>query len=127
MSLLLDIKVTTSACFLDLFAWTIFFQFFILRQYLSFMWRCVSWMEQKNGSHFCTHSVSLFLFMGELEIIDIERFIDFCYFIDGGSCGLCICMCMCVCFFFCFAAGVKLFTSCIFMGIVNLLSLAFSF
>ena len=49
-SILLDIKMVTLATFLGSFDLNTFFQPFTLRQRLSLMLKCVSWMQQNNGS-----------------------------------------------------------------------------
>ena len=66
-SVLLAIRIATPACFLGPFYRKVFSQLIILRKYLSLKLRCVSCMQQKDGSCFCIHSVSLCLFIGKLS------------------------------------------------------------
>ena len=61
-SILSGIKMCTSACFLCLFGWNFFVHTFTMKWCPSLMSRCVSWMQQKNGSYFCIHTVNLCLF-----------------------------------------------------------------
>ena len=64
-SILSDIGIATSACFLGLFYWKIFSQPFTL----SLRLRCVSCIQQKDGSCIHIHSLSLCLFVGELSLL----------------------------------------------------------
>ena len=72
--ILSDIKMATSTFFLGPFAWNTFFHPFTLRRYLSLMLQYVSWIQQKDGSCVCIHSVSLCLFTGGIDTIDFERY-----------------------------------------------------
>ena len=75
-SILLDIRIATPACFLGPFDWKIFSQPFTLRECLSLRWRCVSCMQQKDGSCFHIHSVSVCLFIGELSPLILRNIND---------------------------------------------------
>jgi hypothetical protein len=66
-SILLDMRTTTPACFFRPFACKIVFHAFILRYCLSFSLRWVSCKQQNVGSCLCSQSVSLCLFIGELN------------------------------------------------------------
>jgi hypothetical protein len=66
-SILLDIMISTPDCFLRPFAWMIFFHPFTHRYLLSLLLWCVSCMQQNFKSCLPFQSVSLSLFMGELN------------------------------------------------------------
>ena len=91
-SILPDIKMATLAWFLGPFARNVFFHCFTL----SLMLRCVSWMQQKDGSSFHIYFVSLCLFIlfEELKPLlqrdineRVHRFLLFC-------CGMHVCTLM---------------------------------
>lgn len=71
-SILSNIKMATRACFLGLFALNNFFHPFTLRWCSLLVVKCVSWMQQKDRSYFLIKSISLCLFIGEIETINIE-------------------------------------------------------
>ena len=58
--------MATPACFLDSFAWNIFPSFH--PEVMS-----ISWIEQKDESCFCIYSVTLCLFVGELEPLMLKN------------------------------------------------------
>ena len=64
--------MATRACFLGLFALNNFFHPFTLRWCSLLVVKCVSWMQQKDRSYFLIKSISLCLFIGEIETINIE-------------------------------------------------------
>lgn len=66
-SIFLITKISTEACFLEPFVWKIFLQPFTLRQKLSLFLRYVSALQQRNGSCFHIHSVTLYPFIRELS------------------------------------------------------------
>jgi hypothetical protein len=66
--------MATPAYFLGLFTWKTFFQPFTLRKCLALLLRCVSCMQQSDGSCLHIHSDSLCLFIGGIESIDDERY-----------------------------------------------------
>lgn len=109
-----DIRMSTPACFLDPFAWKIFFQPFTLRKYLSLMSRC---MQQKGRSSLHTDSISLCLFIGELSPLILRDInvqwllspwfcfvcLDFYFFAvvdDGAWVSKWVSECVCVCLYF---------------------------
>lgn len=67
--ILSDIRIVTHACFLIPFYWSPFwpFFFFTIRQCLSLKLRSISFRQQKDGFYFLTHSVNLYLLIGELR------------------------------------------------------------
>ena len=84
------------------------------------MIRYVSWIQQKDGSCFQIQSVSLYLFTGENETSDVDRYNDQCLLIpfilflwNGGR----------PLFEF---AGLGLFIHRVSLGILNLFRLKFS-
>ena len=66
-SILLDIKVATTACLLDPFDWKKIFLTLYSEWCLFLRLRCVSYMQQKDGFYFRIRSVSLCLFISELS------------------------------------------------------------
>ena len=66
-SILLDIRIATPVSFLGSLDWYIFSQPFIWRWCLSLRLRCVSCMYKKDRFCFHIQSVSLCLFIGELN------------------------------------------------------------
>jgi hypothetical protein len=60
-SILLDIRMATTACFLGSFAWKPFCQSFSLKQFLSLLFWCVSCMQQNAG--YCLHIQDLLAYV----------------------------------------------------------------
>ena len=71
--ILFDIRMATPACFFEPFAWKKFFPAFY-SEVVSFSLRWFSYKQQKVGSYLCSQSVSLCLFIGGIEFIDIKRY-----------------------------------------------------
>ena len=67
MSILMEIRRATPACFLGPIAWKTFSQHFTLSRCLSLWLRCVSCKQQNVASCFCIQSLSLCLCIGELS------------------------------------------------------------
>lgn len=81
-SIFLDVPVLTLACFLHSFALNNF-QSFYLRWYLSFMLKCISWMQMKYGSWFCIHSLSLSFLIVALRPLVLRDTNKQCLLISG--------------------------------------------
>jgi hypothetical protein len=73
-SISFDIRMLTPACFFRPFAWKVVFQPFTMRYCLSFSLRWVSCKQQNFGSCLCSQSVSLCLFIGELNPLVLRDF-----------------------------------------------------
>ena len=98
-SILLDIRMSTPACFLGPFAWKTFSQPFTLSRCLSLWLRCVSCKQQNVGSCFLIQSLSLCLFIGELSPLILSDINDQWLLIP-----VIIFVCVCVVEFVCFSS-----------------------
>ena len=106
--------------FLRSFDWKTFSQPFTLRLCLSLRLKCVSCIQQKVGSCFCIHSLSLCLFIGELSPLILRDINDPCLLIPVISLVV-----MIVCFPFLGFADGSLSISYIFVCVVSILGLCF--
>ena len=123
-SILLDIRMATPACFFRPFAWKIVFQPFTLRQCLSFSLRWVSCQQQKVGSCFCSQSVSLCHFIGELSLL-ILRDIKEKYLLLPVIFVVRVGFCSCGCLPLGLLKAFFLFLGCIFCPSVGIFPLLF--
>jgi hypothetical protein len=118
-------------CLLGLFAWKPVFQLFTLKWLLRF----VSCMQQNESSRLLPPFWSPVSFCWGVDFIDVERYnhqqlIFWCCCCWLGGC-MCVCVCVCVYVCVCFPssgfAGVGLFITCVFFGVISLLELGFFF
>lgn len=75
-SILSDIKTVIPACFLDLLAWSTFFQPFTLRKYLSLRVVCISVRHKKVAFSALIQYVNLCLFIWELRQLTTNAIIE---------------------------------------------------
>ena len=123
--ILLDVRMAIPTCFLGQLCLENLIQ---PLRCLSLMLKNLSWMQQKDGSCFCIHSITLCLCIGELSPL-ILRDINNQWLLIPITLLLLVVVCVnvCVCFPSCGFPHVRLFISCVFMDIVNFLGLEFSF
>lgn len=114
---------------LNYFSWNVLLHPFTLSWCLFLMSSCIYWKQQKDGPCFLVNAVSMYLFIGEIETINIERYqwtlllipVDcycYCWCCSGGSNCVCICVCSPLDFWFSFLRLLIFFP--VFLNIFNL-------